>query len=301
MMPHRRRRNATGDITSSVRSSGHGRFSRYATRPSSVHDSRSCANAGRAPYRHRRSSACDRVRRSPRPRAAKNPRTTRAGAWRRVPRRGRRSARARSLRPPLGPARARRIRRRVVGAGLTREPPRDPARGPIEDREHVGGRQHRDHLEPKLVAVVDKHAVGHDHVIVDVQVDQPTETLAKHDRSGARRAQAARSRDAPLPSADRAHHELTDPARPPRVAREDQAQRLWDGEHPLPVGRPGSTRATRCAAVSDMRRAVQLGQMPRHLHENATTISSRHAWQRTRAKPWASTPQRKYAASSRST
>ena len=43
MIPHKRRRNATGSSTSSVRPSGHGRFSRYAMRPSSVHASRSCA------------------------------------------------------------------------------------------------------------------------------------------------------------------------------------------------------------------------------------------------------------------
>src|SRR5262249_12379958 len=35
-----------------------------------------------------------------------------------------------------------------------------------------------------------------------------------------------------------------------------------------------------------MRRAVQLGQMPRDLQENATTISSRHVWHRTRANPF---------------
>jgi hypothetical protein len=47
----------------------------------------------------------------------------------------------------------------------------------------------------------------------------------------------------------------------------------------------GNTRVTRCAAVSAMRRAVQLGQMPRDLQENATTISPLHAWHRTRQKP----------------
>ena len=61
------------------------------------------------------------------------------------------------------------------------------------------------------------------------------------------------ARDGDLPG-----FEVADPARPRRVAREPQAQRLWHREHPLAI-----------------------------LHENATTISSPHAWQRTRAKPCA--------------
>ena len=58
-------------------------------------------------------------------------------------------------------------------------------------------------------------------------------------------------------------------------------------------GAAGRTRSTKCAAVSAMRRAVQLGQRPRPLQLNATTISSWQVWQRTRVKPCARMPQRR--------
>ncbi len=39
------------------------------------------------------------------------------------------------------------------------------------------------------------------------------------------------------------------------------------------MGTSGKTRSVRCAAVLHIRRALQEGQTPRNLHENATSIS----------------------------
>jgi hypothetical protein len=64
---------------------------------------------------------------------------------------------------------------------------------------------------------------------------------------------------------------------------------------------PLSTRCTRWMAVSCARRAWQEGHTPRDLHEKGTSTSPRHAVQASRAKPWASTPQARYRAKSRST
>jgi hypothetical protein len=56
---------------------------------------------------------------------------------------------------------------------------------------------------------------------------------------------------------------------PRRVAARDKTRSTFTHDHPSPV--------------SAMRRAVHDGQMPRRLQLNATTISSPHAWHRTRA------------------
>jgi hypothetical protein len=45
------------------------------------------------------------------------------------------------------------------------------------------------------------------------------------------------------------------------------------------------TRSTRCAAVSDMRRAPHEGQNPRRLQLNASSLSWPHSPQRTLGKP----------------
>jgi len=57
-------------------------------------------------------------------------------------------------------------------------------------------------------------------------------------------------------------------------------------------GARGSTRSTRWMAVSCARRALQEGHTPRDLQEKGTSTSARHPAQASRAKPWASTPQR---------
>jgi len=85
---------------------------------------------------------------------------------------------------------------------------------------------------------------------VDVQVDQATEPLHERDRAGQRCADAAGARDAALPRGDRAHDETSHPARPRRVAREPQAQRLGYGQHPLPI------RRLRQHAIDEVRRGV---------------------------------------------
>src|ERR1700691_5489065 len=65
-----------------------------------------------------------------------------------------------------------------------------------------------------------------------------------------------------------------------------------DSTHCL-TGTAGSTRSTRWAAASDMRRPAQLGQAARPLHEKATRRSWPHASQWHRTKPCAKTPQRR--------
>ena len=55
----------------------------------------------------------------------------------------------------------------------------------------------------------------------------------------------------------------------------------------------GSTRSVRWIAVSCMRRALQDGQSPLFLHENATSRSCPQEPQCTRAKPCARIPQRR--------
>jgi len=67
------------------------------------------------------------------------------------------------------------------------------------------------------------------------------------------------------------------------------------------TGTSGSTRSTNCAAVSAMRRPSHEGQKPRPLHEKAATRSRPQPSQCTRTKPWARTPQRRKARSSRAT
>ena len=79
---------------------------------------------------------------------------------------------------------------------LVREPTRDPTHDPIEDREHVGVPRHGEQHERQAVAILHEHAVGHDEVEVDVQVDQATEPLHERDRAGERCADAAGARDA---------------------------------------------------------------------------------------------------------
>ncbi len=51
------------------------------------------------------------------------------------------------------------------------------------------------------------------------------------------------------------------------------------------------TWSTRCAALSSMRRALQDGHTPRRLQEKATRKSWPQPPQRTRANPFARTPQ----------
>jgi len=115
----------------------------------------------------------------------------------------------------------------VVVARFSREPARNPAHDSIEDREHVGGGWHRVHREPKALPVVDEHAIGDDDVEVDVQVDQPTEPLDKHDRPGPRCTQTTRPRDR-------------------------EAQWLGHGEYPLPI------RRARQHASDEMRRGIAI-------------------------------------------
>ena len=52
------------------------------------------------------------------------------------------------------------------------------------------------------------------------------------------------------------------------------------------MGTRGSTRSTRCAAVSAICRPPHEGQKPRLLHEKAKTWSSPQSSQRTLTKPW---------------
>ncbi len=99
----------------------------------------------------------------------------------------------------------------------------------------------RQHLEPQTLVALDEHAVGHDEMVVDVEVHQSTE--------------------APLPRADRADDQSTDPARPRWFAPEHEAQRLGHREHPLPEGcawqhaihemRSGVCHSSRGAARTD--------------------------------------------------
>ncbi len=77
---------------------------------------------------------------------------------------------------------------------LVREPTRDATHDPIEDREHVGVPRHGEQHERQAVAILHEHAVGHDEVEVDVQVDQATEPLHERDRAGERCAMP-RARD----------------------------------------------------------------------------------------------------------
>lgn len=82
-------------------------------------------------------------------------------------------------------------------------------------------------------------------------------------------------------------------------------------QHPAPASTPaagehvqreaGSTRSTRCTAVTCARFALQDGHTPRPLHEKATRSSSVQLSQRTRAKPCANTPHSRYRVKSRST
>jgi hypothetical protein len=67
------------------------------------------------------------------------------------------------------------------------------------------------------------------------------------------------------------------------------------------TGTAGHSRVTCSAAVSFMRRPPHDAHTPRRLHENGTSRSKPHAWQRARPKPPASTPQRRKARSSAST
>ena len=60
----------------------------------------------------------------------------------------------------------------------------------------------------------------------------------------------------------------------------------------------GSTSSTSNAALSAIRRAPQLGQKPRRLHENATSFSSWQEEQRTRRKPCSNLPHLRYSSNS---
>ena len=60
------------------------------------------------------------------------------------------------------------------------------------------------------------------------------------------------------------------------------------------MGTLGRIRSTRCAALPDMRRPAQLGQMPRTLHEKATAKSWPHAPQRRCTKPREKSPHARY-------
>jgi hypothetical protein len=60
----------------------------------------------------------------------------------------------------------------------------------------------------------------------------------------------------------------------------------------------GRTLSIRWAAASTFRLAAQDGQKPRFRQENAAIISSPHAVQRQRTKPFAWIPQRKNASKS---
>jgi hypothetical protein len=59
------------------------------------------------------------------------------------------------------------------------------------------------------------------------------------------------------------------------------------------TGSGGGTWSARWAATSTIRRALQQGQAPGPLQENATRRSAAHASQRMRANLWASMPQRR--------
>ena len=68
------------------------------------------------------------------------------------------------------------------------------------------------------------------------------------------------------------------------------------------VARPlPDTCSTMCAAVSTMRRALQLGHTPRPVREYATQKPRPHISQRARANPCARMPHSKYLRISRST
>src|SRR5262249_8944962 len=64
----------------------------------------------------------------------------------------------------------------VVGRSLVRQPPRDAMHDPVEDCQNVGVGRDRQHLESQTLAIGHEHPVGHHEMVVNVEVDQPTNT-----------------------------------------------------------------------------------------------------------------------------
>src|SRR5207302_1791053 len=117
------------------------------------------------------------------------------------------------------------------------------------------------------------------------------ELLHEGDRARPRRSCSGTPDAATLEAEDCAKSNVERAGDEPRVPGEKESRPAGEREDPLAHGHVGSTRSKRCVAVPCMRRVVQEGQKPRPLQEKATSNSSPHEVQRTRAKPWARMPQ----------
>ncbi len=119
-----------------------------------------------------------------------------------------------------------------------------------------------------MISELSEYAIGNDDVEVHVQVDEATEALHEHNRAHLRRAEPTRAR-----ATRRCHAPIALTASPPTQLAHagSRASRSRSGLGTVNThcryGARGSTRSTRCAAVS-IRRAVHDGQIPRRLHEN---------------------------------
>jgi hypothetical protein len=156
-------------------------------------------------------------------------------------------------------------------------------------------------METHDIPILREHAVQHERVQVDIEIQRTAEAL--HDRHRA----IAAIRDALSPGAasqEPEHH-------PQRDADDSATQRVIPGEQVAQPMRqaqdPLSDRHIRQHVIDQMRRslghaaAAAPGQKPRPLHEKATRRSCPHAAHRKRAKPAARHPHRRKSRNSCST
>ncbi len=169
------------------------------------------------------------------------------------------------------------VERRVVGQRL----------------EGRGGRWRR--VEDEAAVVLgEEDAVEDDDVEVHVEVEAAAEALHEGDGAALRRRCGEAASRADLVRAKMLSTKMRESAER-TSARKAASMRTSNGSESTHwrTGTAGSTRSVRCAAVFAMRRPVQLGQMPRPLHENATRRSLPQRSQRRWTNPCAKTPHRR--------
>lgn len=109
---------------------------------------------------------------------------------------------------------------------------------------HIVARQPPDWMELNAVPVVREHAVQHQHVQVDVEIERAAEAL--QDRHGAAAAvgDAVTACTAPEQSEHRPHGHAAHGPTQVVIPREQVPQPMWQAQHPLP-NRPGGSRASK--------------------------------------------------------